>query len=216
MVNTSFNFESSADRPFRMCFEAEAKRKYAVGKILELNKDNSDYVALSLTIVEHLGVGGRRRSQVVLAKLDSGNLESSANPALQRVVLGAIIVVRVFDLELIYNDETWTGTHAEYCDHLASNEVKSYTSMKNDEWCRSASILWPIQISGNLFGPRLRVYNHEESSQLPYSVSGRRRRAQTRGGCAARKNARAWSLSSRHRALQSLLGWGLVIAHFRL
>src|ERR1700737_4153411 len=85
---------------------------------------------LSLTIQSHLGVGPKRRSQVVTATLESGNVLYTTKPNVPSLSSGARVVAKVFDLELIwFEDGEWEGSRLGYCSFLSTNEVTAYINL---------------------------------------------------------------------------------------
>jgi serine/threonine protein kinase len=103
-----------------------------IGACLELQPSidsdiNHGEFRLSVKITAHLKVGPRRRSQVVLATVEStfpGSDRTTPPPP------GTPVVLKVFDPQLIaFGDGEWEGSPLSYCEHLNSNEIRAYTKL---------------------------------------------------------------------------------------
>src|SRR5208282_1376649 len=112
-----------------MCSLDGPPRNYALSARLVLHSmshgaPSEEPPYLSIRIESHLGIGTKRRSQVVMATLESGKLLCPTRPEIHPLLPGARMVAKIFDPELIwFSDGEWTGSRIGYCSYLSGNEV---------------------------------------------------------------------------------------------
>jgi hypothetical protein len=138
-ILTSRFLRSSFEHPDKRIMDtrqpAGALNNYVLGTRIELHSmapvnSPEESPVVSLSIVRHLAVGPERRSQVVVASLESGTVLCTARPTFPPLLPGTRIVAKVFDPELgWFEDGEWEGSRIGYSAHLSANETTAYTKL---------------------------------------------------------------------------------------